>query len=157
MATIHGQQAGIKVDATKALQKLRAVNALLTPQDILDTIGQRILRDTGLLLDAAGRTAGNKPWQQMKPLTIKRRPVRQSNRHFSSPYQTLLRQSMVAQTNAGAGEVEVGTNARYAKFHHAGGRHLPARPLLPQPAAARAGALLVVQAIVKQFAAVGNN
>ena len=152
MPTVHGQQVGIEVDASQALAKLNRAKLALAVRGMLDTIGQKVLRDTGLLLQKAGSSPGGEAWKPMAPITIKRRPVRASSRHFSSPYQTLLQQSMVAQVTESAAVVEVGTNARYAKLHHKGdGKRLPARPLLPGAAYVRTSAAAVVQAIVTKL------
>jgi phage gpG-like protein len=151
MATIHQDQAGIVVDATKALKKVDLLKAGLTPKDILDTVGQRILRDTGKLLEGAGSAPGGRPWQVMAPMTLRMRPLRKSTHHFSSPYQTLLQQSMNAAVSGS--QVEVGTNARYAKDHHFGAGRIPARPLLPTTSYAGEAARQTVQAIVNQLVA----
>lgn len=149
----HGQQVGITIDATKAVAKLNRAKAALQVRDVLDVIGQKILRDTGLILQEAGKSPGGEPWKVMAPMTIKRRPLRRSSHHFSSPYQTLLQQSMAAQVTESTATVEVGTNARYAKLHHKGdGKRLPARPLLPKAAHARTQAVRVVQAMVDLLA-----
>lgn len=155
----HGQQVGITIDATKAVAKLNRAKAALQVRDVLDTIGQKILRDTGLILQEAGKSPGGEPWKVMAPMTLRLRPLRRSSHHFSSPYQTLLQQSMNPQTGAGktvtesTATVEIGTNVRYAKLHHQGdGKRLPARPLLPKAAYARTQAVRVVQAMVDVLA-----
>jgi phage gpG-like protein len=150
MAGATGQPVGITIDASGALKKIKLLQSGLEPKDILDTIGARLLRDTGKVLETAGSAPGGVPWVPMKPATIKRRPVRKSNRHFSSPYQTLLQQSMASAVSGN--QVEVGTNAKYAAFHHMGGGHLPSRKLLPGVAYAKTAATQVVQAIVDALA-----
>lgn len=158
MPTEHGSQVGIRVDATLAIAKLGRVRAILAVRDILETIGQSQLRWTGLNLEQAGTVAGGHPWQRMAPLTIARRPLRRSVYHFSSPYQTLLQQSMVAEVDEATASVSIGTNARYAAEHHFGAKRgrwvLPARKLLPDEIQARKSALEVVQAIIRQLAGV---
>lgn len=174
MPTIHNDQAGIVVDASKALKKVGmlarffgAVRSFFGGQglppgpdtkDVLDAIGQRILRDTGLILQRAGNAPGGRPWQVMAPMTLRMRPQRASTHHFSSPYQTLLQQSMNVATGAGKtvdaarATVEVGTNVRYAKDHHFGAGRIPARPLLPTKVHAGEAARQTVEAIVNQLA-----
>jgi hypothetical protein len=150
MPTTHGEQVGIKVDASKAVAKLGRLSAGLQVRDILEGIGAKLLYVTGIILQRAGNAPGGAPWQKMAPLTLRRRPLRSSPNHFSSPYQTLLQQSMVSQVTEASSTVSVGTNARYARDHHFGvpSRNLPARKLLPEPGFARGEALKTVQAIV---------
>jgi hypothetical protein len=152
MPTTHGEQVGIKVDASKAMAKLGRLSAGLAVRDVLDGIGAKLLYVTGIILQKAGQAPGGLPWQKMAPLTIALRPLRSSPYHFSSPYQTLLQQSMVSVVSEATASVSVGTNARYAKDHHFGmpSKNLPARKLLPEPGFARSEAAKTVQAIVDQ-------
>jgi phage gpG-like protein len=162
----HNTQVGISIDASQAIAKMGRVQAILQVRDILETIGQSQLRWIGLNIQEAGNVAGGQPWQRMAPVTIKRRPLRRSPSHFSSPYQTLLQQSVnaevlkEAEVNEAAASVSVGTNAQYALYHHFGARRgrwvLPARPLLPSVTHARKLALDVVNAIVTQLTAAGR-
>jgi phage gpG-like protein len=155
MATSHGQQAGITIDASTALTKLARMGSALTVRDILEGIGAKELRWTGMMLDAAGKVPEGLPWQHMAPLTLRRRPVRQSPFHFSSPYQTLLRQSMTTRVDEASASVSIGTNAPHAIEHHLGvpARNLPARRLLATPAVARKHALEFIRAVVDQLVA----
>lgn len=156
MATIHSDQAGIVVDASKALAKVKLLGTGLEPKDILSTIGTRILGATARILDKAGSSPGGRPWQEMAPMTLRMRPLRRSTHHFSSPYQQLLQQSMTS-TVQGETQVEVGTNARYARDHHFGAGRIPARPLLPTTEYAGQQARSVVTAIINQLANAANS
>jgi hypothetical protein len=151
---IHGQQIGVQIDASKALAKIGRMKSTLTIRDILETIGAKELRWTGLNLQKAGREPGGSPWQVMAPMTLRLRPLRTDKFHFSSPYQTLLQQSMVVEVNEATATVSVGTNARYAKEHHLGvpSRRLPSRKLVGSAESARKHALAVVKAIVAKLA-----
>lgn len=154
---VHTQQVGITVDATRAITKLERLKAGFAVRTILDAIGQAHLFWIGHNLAAAGSVPDGKPWQVMAQITIMRRPKRGSSRHFSSPYQQILQQSMVREVNEGGSSVNVGTNARYALFHHEGAKKngtnwvLPARRLLPEAPVARKIAADTVQAIVDQL------
>jgi hypothetical protein len=149
----HAGAVGVSIDASKALTKIGRVRAALTVGSILKAIGAKELRWTGLNLQKAGREAGGVPWQVMAPMTLRMRPLRSSKYHFSSPYQTLLQQSMVSEVNEGTSTVTIGTSARYAIEHHEGRpqRNLPARKLVSAPGPARLRALQVVNAIVAKF------
>ena len=108
----HGQQVGITVDAKRAIAKLERLKAGFAVRTILSAIGLAQIYWIGRNLNAAGKVEGGQPWQVMAPITIARRPQRPSSHHFSSPYQTLLQQSMVQEVNEGAASVNVGTNAK---------------------------------------------
>lgn len=146
----HGGQYGVKIDVSKALDRLARMGATLAVRETLEAIGQNELRWTGLNLQKAGRVPDGSPWAKMAPLTLRLRPLRVDAYHFSSPYQALLQQSMTVRVDAGAGSVSIGTNARYAVEHHEGRpeRNLPARKLVGSPAGARARAMQLVSAIV---------
>lgn len=158
--TTHGQQVWIEIDVSRALEKLDRVLSVCRIADILAAIGQEQIYWIGRNLDEAGSVDGGAPWKRMAPVTIERRPLRQSGSHFSSPYQTLLRQSMVAEVREAAAQVSVGTNARYATFHHHGASRgnwrLPARPLLPNAGIAKDLAMRVLDGIARQVAAAGK-
>ncbi len=160
MATTHGTQTGIKVDAKRAIAKVQKVASLLEVGALLEGIGMRHLYWIGQNLDSAGSTAGGVPWQQMAPRTITQRPLRQSGRHFSSPYQTLLRQSMSVEVREAQAQVEVGTNARYAVYHHFGAKKggwvLPSRKLVPEPPTAKLLAQDFMNAVVRQLKSAGS-
>lgn len=147
----HGQQTGIKVDASRGMAKLADVLAIVSGRTVLETIGQRLLNWTVLNIQKAGTEA---PWQRMAAITLARRPLRPSDRHFSSPYQTLLQQSPVSKVISD-NAVQVGTEAKYAVFHHFGGGRLPSRPLVPSKERARMLALDVLNAIAAQVRAKG--
>ena len=83
---------GFTVDVTKLRAKVKRILAEIELRDLLSTIGQRQLNWMGKSLQEAGT---DKPWATMAASTIRRRPQRPSNRHFSSRYQALLQQSPV--------------------------------------------------------------
>jgi hypothetical protein len=151
----HGGAVGVTVDASKALTKTGRLRAALSVKNILAALGAAELRWTGLNLQKAGKEAGGAPWQVMAPMTLRMRPRRPSKYHFSSPYQTLLQQSMVSEVNEGTSTVAIGTSARYAIEHHEGRpqRNLPARKLVGSPGPARDRALRVLDAIVTKIKA----
>jgi hypothetical protein len=149
---------GVEVNVSRGLAKLGRVKDLLTPREILEGIGQRQLYWVGINLQSAG-SQGEGRWQHMAAITLERRPLRPSPHHFSSPYQTLLQQSPVMEVR-GEEAVAVGTNARYAVYHHFGARDggwvLPARPLLPSPGKARDTAQEFLRELVRQIGAAGR-
>lgn len=148
-----GEQVTIEVDATRLRAKVKRVLDRLDVRDVLNTIGLRQLYWMGQSLQSAGT---DKPWQTMAASTIRRRPQRASPRHFSSRYQALLQQSPVYDVAVAAASVEVGTNARYARFHHEGNRRLPARQIIPDERRARQLAIAVIDAIHEQIRVDGN-
>jgi Phage virion morphogenesis family len=149
----HGGAVGVSVDATRAVAKIGRLRGGLAVRDILEAIGAKELRWTGLNLQKAGKVESGFPWQVMAPMTLRMRPRRPSTHHFSSPYQTLLQQSMTSEVNEGTATVSVGTNARYAIKHHEGdpSTNLPARKLVGTPGPARLRALQVIDAIVAKL------
>lgn len=151
-----GAPLGMMIEAKLNLRKLEEVRGEIALPEILDTIGQRLLGWTTTNIARAGRAEF--PWQKMADITIRQRPLRPSRHHFSSPYQTLLQQSFVAKVMHG--EVGVGTEAKYAAFHHFGARRgrwvLPARKMLPSVRMARSLATDVMNAIVRNIHHIGN-
>lgn len=152
---VHGQSVGIRVDASKAIAKVGKLQAGLAVSHILRGIAAVHLEWIGDNLERAGNRQDGLPWQQMAPITIARRPRRTSSSHFSSTYQALLQQSQVESITGYSVTVGLGSNAKYAVFHHEGARRgnwvLPARKMLPQPQVAAKLAADVVQAIVDQL------
>lgn len=151
-----GAPLGMMIDAKLNMAKLQAVEAEIGERKTLDTIAQRLLGWTTTNIARAGRDEF--PWQKMALVTIAARPLRPSRHHFSSPYQTLLQQSFTAKIMGG--EVGVGTEAKYAAFHHFGARRgrwvLPARKMLPSVRMARTLANEVMRAMVQTVRAIGN-
>lgn len=152
---------GFTVDVTKLRAKVKRILAEIELRQLLSTIGQRQLNWIGKNLQAAGAPpSGDGLWAEMAASTIKRRPQRQSNRHFSSRYQALLQQSPVMRIIESSGQVEVGTNAKYSRFHHEGasrGRwRLPARKLLPSEERQRQLAMSVIDALHARITLEGN-
>lgn len=152
-----GAPLGIMLDAKLNARKLQQVEAEISETKVLDTIAQRLLGWTTTNIARAGRAEF--PWQKMAAITIANRPLRVSRHHFSSPYQTLLQQSFVARVTGG--EVGVGTEAKYAAYHHFGARRgrwvLPARKMLPSVKMARSLATDVMNAIVRNVHHIGNS
>lgn len=148
---------GFTIDVTKLRAKVARILAEIELRPLLSTIGQRQLNWIGKNLQEAGT---DNPWAPMAPITIKRRPQRSSNRHFSSRYQALLQQSPVMRIIESSGQVEVGTNAKYSRFHHEGasrGRwRLPARKLLPSEERQRQLAMSVIDALHARITLEGN-
>lgn len=158
MSPNRGQPVGIQIDVSKAVGKLRAVQVLLDVETVLRGIGMKQLYWIGKNLQEAGTVPGGQPWQVMAPITLKRRPLRKSKHHFSSPYQTLLQQSFVVDdVNPTKASVSVGTNARYARDHQEGvrSRNLPARKLLPEPNVAQQLAAEFLNAVIAKVRAEG--
>lgn len=155
---------GIVVDASAALAKLKEVQVAIEPRVVLDTIGQRLLNFTTLSIKGA-KVDNATPWQRMADSTLERRRrvyghLGVSEHHFASRYQTLLQQSVVSDTIVAQQAVTVGTEAKYAIYHHHGasrGRwRLPARPLSPSPSKAKELAMAVVDAMVATVRARGG-
>lgn len=151
------EQVTIEVDTTRLRAKIKRITDRLEVREILQTIGLRQLYWMGKSLEDAGT---DKPWQTMAASTIRRRPQRTSPRHFSSRYQALLQQSPVYEVMASAQAVEVGTNARYSRYHHEGASRgnwrLPARQIIPDERRARQLAIAVIDAIHEQVRQDGN-
>jgi hypothetical protein len=148
---------GVHVDITKLRAKIKAVLAVFSAREILTTIGEREKTAMGLVLQSAGSDGGEGRWKEMAPITLQRRPLRPSSHHFSSPYQTLLQQSPVAEVQ-GETSVAVFTGAKYAVYHHFGSEdgHLPARPLLPSEETAHQAALEVIDAMLQKVSQAGR-
>lgn len=164
----HGQGAGLVLDASKLLRKLKEVGLELDGHALLTAIGQRHLNWSGLNVQKAGNhhdpvTGAGKLWQRMAKVTLEGRRKRgdsaPSDHHFVSRYQTLLQQSLTSQVE-GSSRVSVGTAARYARFHHEGSQRgawrLPARPLVPARQAARDMAKAVMDAMHERLAHKGR-
>lgn len=148
---------GFTVDVTKLRAKVKRILAEIELRDLLSTIGQRQLNWMGKSLQEAGT---DKPWATMAASTIRRRPQRPSNRHFSSRYQALLQQSPVMAVFESSSAVEVGTNARYSRFHHHGASRgnwrLPSRKIIPEIPRARTLAMSVIDALHARITLEGN-
>lgn len=152
---------GFTVDVTKLRAKVARVLAEIELRQLLSTIGQRQLNWIGKSLEKAGEPpSGDGLWAEMAASTIKRRPQRRSNRHFSSRYQALLQQSPVMAVFESSSAVEVGTNARYSRFHHAGASRgnwrLPSRKIIPEIPRARTLAMSVINALHARITLEGN-
>lgn len=147
----------ITVDTERLRAKIKRVLAEVDVAAILQTIGLRQLK---WMTDSLVEAGSDKPWQRMADQTIKRRPQRRSDRHFSFRYQTLLQQSPVYDVMAARQAVEVGTNARYSRYHHEGASRgnwrLPARQIIPDERRARSLAVAVIDAIHAKIRAEGN-
>lgn len=148
---------GFTIDVTKLRAKVARILAEIELRQLLSTIGQRQLGWIGKNLQEAG---ADDPWATMAASTIKRRPQRPSNRHFSSRYQELLQQSPVMAVFESSSAVEVGTNARYSRFHHAGASRgnwrLPSRKIIPEIPRARTLAMSVINALHARITLEGN-
>lgn len=161
---------GMRINARRFEGKIRRVEGLLDEEAVLRLIGLRLLNWIGKNLRTAGAD-GVGLWHRMAPSTIRQRPQRQSPHHFSSRYQTLLQQSFVSVVNPASKTVRVGTQAKYAAFHHFGvpsrgfpnrpahvgpNWRLPARPMLPSGPEARAMAVSVLAALKSRLRREGN-
>lgn len=105
----------IDVDILRLQQKFKRLQTLWSEQALLKGIGLKQLQFVILNIKEAGK---EEAWQQMSPLTIFARPVRSSNRHFSSNFARELQQSFTSRVTGN--EVAVGTAQRFAPFHHFG-------------------------------------
>lgn len=166
---------GIEIDVTAALKKIGLVGFRLALPGLLKAVGLRHINWSSENINRGGFLTR---WARMSPNTIFVRPVRSSSHHFSSNFAARLKQSLTSRV--GAVQVSVGTQQKFARFHHfgtdpktfgpknkaalrfqtAGGlvfaksvRHpgLPARPLIPSKRVGKRLANEVLNAIARQL------
>lgn len=113
---------GTKVDATRAIKKIKKIQKDLDPDSILGLIGQRELNWINKNFRVGGLA---KKWAPLSPNTIAARrgggvgaqPLRDSGR---------LAQSFISKVDKPV--VAVGTKEKIAKFHHEGTKPYRIRP-----------------------------